>query len=111
MPTTLRSNFALLGGHDAQLVNLGLLAERYFADDPNTSLLKLRQLAELLAQLAASCVGLYTTSEEPQFELIRVCRTRASSRAKWRSCSARYVERETPRAMPWSATIAPRCPR
>ena len=35
-----------------------MLAERYFPDDPNTSLLKLRQLAELLAQLVAANVGL-----------------------------------------------------
>jgi len=36
----------------------GPLAERCFAEDPNTCLLKLRQLAGLLAQLAASNVGL-----------------------------------------------------
>jgi type I restriction enzyme R subunit len=35
-------------------MSLGILAERDFADDPNTALLKLRQLAELLAQLAAT---------------------------------------------------------
>lgn len=44
-----RTNFAHLEGHDAQLVRLGMLAKRYFADDPNTALLKLRQMAELLA--------------------------------------------------------------
>ena len=37
-----QSNFALLRAHDEQLVRLGLLAERYFAEDPNTCLLKLR---------------------------------------------------------------------
>jgi hypothetical protein len=46
----IRTNFAHLQAHDDQLVRLGMLAERYFADDPNTALLKLRQLAELLAQ-------------------------------------------------------------
>ena len=30
-----------------------MLAEKYFADDPNTCLLKLRQLAEPLAQLVS----------------------------------------------------------
>ncbi len=65
------TNFAQLEAHDAQLVRLGMLAERYFADDPNTALLKLRQLAELLAQLAASKVGIYTSAEEGQYDLLR----------------------------------------
>ncbi|MCX6033196.1 MAG: type I restriction-modification system endonuclease [Chloroflexi bacterium] len=65
------TNFALLQEHDDQLLRLGLLAERYFPDDPNTCLLKLRQLAELLAQLTASTVGLYLSPEETQFDLLR----------------------------------------
>ena len=40
----LQSNFTHLKVHDEQLVRLGLLAERYFAEDPNTCLIKLRQL-------------------------------------------------------------------
>lgn len=44
------SNFAFLQVHDEQLVRLGLLAEQYFADDPNTCLIKLRQYGEVLAQ-------------------------------------------------------------
>ena len=66
-----RTNFAHLEVHDEQLVRLGMLAERYFAEDPNTALLKLRQLAELLAQLAATKVGIYTSREEAQYELLR----------------------------------------
>ncbi|MCG5052213.1 MAG: hypothetical protein KA712_04570 [Myxococcales bacterium] len=66
-----RTNFAHLEQHDEQLVRLGMLAERYFADDPNTALLKLRQLAELLAQLVAAKVGLYTSREEAQYDLLR----------------------------------------
>jgi hypothetical protein len=49
----LRTNFACFEPHDRQLGRLGTLAERYFPDDPNTCLLKLRQLTELLAQLVA----------------------------------------------------------
>ena len=45
------TNFGFLKTHDKQLVRLGMFAERYFADDPNTCLLKLRQLTELLPQL------------------------------------------------------------
>jgi len=48
-----------------------MLAERYFAEDPNTALLKLRQFAELLAQLVATKVGLYTSREEAQYDLLR----------------------------------------
>lgn len=61
-----QSNFTHLKAHDEQLVRLGLLAERYFAEDPNTRLLKLRQLTELLAQLVASQIGLFTSPEEKQ---------------------------------------------
>ncbi len=67
----IRSNFAQFEAHDEQLLRLGLLAEQYFPDDPNTSLLKLRQLTELLAQHVASRVGHYVSSEESQYELIR----------------------------------------
>lgn len=66
----LASNFAHLQSHDEQLLRLGMLAERYFADDPNTCLLKLRQLAELLAQMVASGIGIETGPDEGQYELL-----------------------------------------
>ena len=53
MKNNIRSNFDMLRAYEAQLWRLGALAERYFAEDPNTSLLKLRQLSELLAQSTA----------------------------------------------------------
>lgn len=71
MPNNMKSNFSHLSSHSDQLLKLGLLAERYFSDDPNTCLLKLRQLAELLAQETAANLGMLTTSEESQFDLIR----------------------------------------
>jgi type I restriction enzyme R subunit len=71
MASSLNSNFAVLEAHDAQLVRLGMLAERYFTDDPNTSILKLRQLAELLAQRVAANFGAYVSTEESQFDLLR----------------------------------------
>jgi len=71
MRTKLASNFGFLAEHDEQLVRLGMLAEQYFASDPNTCLLKLRQFGELLAQLLASRVGSYVSPEEPQFDLLR----------------------------------------
>ena len=63
-------NFAFLGVHDAQLVKIGTLAERYFQDDPVTCLIKLRQFGELLAQLVAANVGLYTDPDESQLDLL-----------------------------------------
>ncbi len=66
-------NFGFLKAHDAQLVRLGALAERYFHDDPNTCLIKLRQFGELLAQLIAAKTGLYQVQgrEEAQSDLLR----------------------------------------
>ena len=58
-------NFLYLDRYDNQLVRLGSLAERYFKEDPNTCLIKLRQLAELLAQQLAARMGLFTSSDEP----------------------------------------------
>lgn len=69
MPTS--ANFDFLSKQDAQLVRLGALAEKYFRDDPNTCLIKLRQFGELLAQLTAAKAGLLGTPEEPQSDLLR----------------------------------------
>lgn len=71
MPTLLKTNFAHLQEHDEQLPRLGMLAEKYFPDDPNTSLIKQRQFAELLAQLVAARVGLYAAPDEKQYDLLR----------------------------------------
>lgn len=65
------ANFAHLRVYDEQLFRLGSLAERYFPDDPNTSLLKLRQLGELLAQQVASRFGVELRQEETQQQLLR----------------------------------------
>ncbi len=46
MENNIRSNFDMLRAYEAQLWRLGALAERYFAEDPNTSLLKLRQFSD-----------------------------------------------------------------
>ena len=70
-PAVQSANFGFLARHDAQLVRLGALAERYFGDDPSTALIKLRQFGELLAQLTAAKAGLFTSSEEPQADLLR----------------------------------------
>ena len=65
------SNFSVLSQHDEQLLRLGMLAEKYFAEDPNTCLLKLRQLTESLAQLLAARTGLFISAQETQYDLLR----------------------------------------
>lgn len=65
------ANFGFLAKHDAQLVRLGALAERYLKDDPATSLIKLRQFGETLAQLVAAKAGLFQDVHEPQADLLR----------------------------------------
>jgi type I restriction enzyme, R subunit len=65
------ANFAFLSSHDAQLVRLGALSERYFKEDPNTCLIKLRQFGELLAQVIAAKTGLYENQNEAQSDLLR----------------------------------------
>lgn len=50
------TNFDFLGEHDPLLLQLAASAERAFVSDPNTTLIKLRQLGEAIAQdLAARC--------------------------------------------------------
>ncbi len=70
-PAIQSANFGFLAKYDVQLVRLGALAERYFGDDPNTALIKLRQFGELLAQLTAAKAGLFTSPEEQQSDLLR----------------------------------------
>lgn len=65
------SNFDILAAYDDRLAVFGALAERYFRDDPNTTLIKLRQFAELLAQQLAARMGLFTSSEEPFADLLQ----------------------------------------
>lgn len=82
MNAATQSNFSHLKAHDEQLVRLGLLAERYFPDNPNTCLLKLRQLAESLAQLTASRVGLFTNATRSKLTCYGACKITASCRAR-----------------------------
>jgi type I restriction enzyme R subunit len=70
MPPAPSPNFSFLAHHDQRLVALGTLAERYFADDPNTCLIKLRQFGEILAQRAAARLGLLLAPEDTQVTLI-----------------------------------------
>jgi type I restriction enzyme R subunit len=63
-------NFGFLQPYDAQLFRLAALAEHYFRDDPNTTVIKLRQFSELLAKDIAARVGLTLSTDEPFASLL-----------------------------------------
>lgn len=69
----IKSNFSFLRKHDEQLMRLGMLAEKHFFDDPNSSLIKTRQFAEYMAQLIAARWGV-GSPEMSQHELLRALR-------------------------------------
>jgi type I restriction enzyme R subunit len=64
-------NFQFLADHDPQLLEYAARAERYVLDDPNTALIKLRQLAEDLAEDAAAYNGV---ALEPQADFTDILR-------------------------------------
>lgn len=64
------SNFDFLKHHDELLFRLAETAERCFASDPNTSLIKMRQLGEALAQNIAARVGVDYGKAVKQIDLL-----------------------------------------
>ena len=67
---TQSSNFGFLAEHDPLFVELALSAERAFAGDPNTTLIKLRQLGEALAQHIAVLAGIPFDEQTTQADLL-----------------------------------------
>jgi len=65
------SNFDFLKHHDELLVRLAQTAEACFIPDPNTTLIKMRQLAEELAKTIASRVGVESGSDIKQVDLLK----------------------------------------
>lgn len=65
------SNFAILKLKEPQLFRLGALAEHYFAEDPNTCHIKLRQFSELAAQLTASRLNVDFSVSDNHSDLLR----------------------------------------
>ncbi|BEV07298.1 type I restriction-modification system endonuclease [Methylophilus sp. DW102] len=65
------NNFSFLKHHDELLVRLVETAEMCFSPDPNTTLIKMRQLGEELAKTIASRVGVESGSEIKQVDLLR----------------------------------------
>lgn len=64
------TNFGFLAEHDPLLVELAGAAERAFASDPNTTLIKLRQLGEALAQHLAALAGIAFDEQTTQADLL-----------------------------------------
>lgn len=64
------ANFEFLRPIDAQLLRLAALAEHYFRTDPNTSVYKLRQFAELMAKDIGARAGLLSDTEQAQAQLL-----------------------------------------
>ena len=68
--STPSANFRFLKHHSPLMLQVAAQAERYVFEDPNVSLIKLRQLTELLAQDVAARTGIYTDAEENQLSLL-----------------------------------------
>lgn len=64
-------NFNFLKHHDELLVRLAQTAESCFSPDPNTTLIKMRQLGEELAKTIASRVGVESGRNISQLELLK----------------------------------------
>lgn len=71
MTASRSANFAFLAVHDPELDGLGADAERFFALDPDISVVRLRQFGEHLAQRAAARRGLRAIPREKQYDLLR----------------------------------------
>ena len=64
------SNFDFLKEHDPVFLHLATAAENSFISDPNTTLIKLRQLGEALAQDLASRCGITFDERTTQADLL-----------------------------------------
>ena len=64
------SNFAFLQEHDPVFLQLAITAEQVFSADPNTTLIKLRQLGEALAQDLAGRAGIEFETSVTQSDLL-----------------------------------------
>lgn len=67
---TQSGNFSFLAEHSPLFAQLGRAAEQVFSSDPNTTLIKLRQLGEALAQDLAVRSGIEFDSETTQADLL-----------------------------------------
>lgn len=64
------SNFGFLKSHDPIFYQLAHNAEAVFATDPNTTLIKLRQFGEAIAQEIATSAGIFFDAQTSQKDLL-----------------------------------------
>ena len=64
------ANFDFLKEHDPLFVQLAATAEQSFSSDPNTTVMKLRQLGEAFAQHIATLCGISFNEQTSQSDLI-----------------------------------------
>jgi hypothetical protein len=84
---TTSANFEILVTVEPRLVRFGGQVERYFGDDPNTCLLKVRQFGEAFVQLTAAKTALFTGPGEPQAKLLRRLKLEKINPGRPASCS------------------------
>jgi type I restriction enzyme R subunit len=70
MDQHISENFDFLADHDSLFVELAASAERAFVSDPNTTLMKLRQLGEAMAQHIAALAGIEFDEQTSQADLL-----------------------------------------
>lgn len=64
------TNFSFLAEHDPIFIEIAGAAERAFVSDPNTTLIKLRQLGEAIAQQVAALSGVEFDEQTTQADLL-----------------------------------------
>jgi type I restriction enzyme R subunit len=72
------TNFGFLEPHSPMLYKLAQQAERYFAEDPNTALFKLRQFGEALARQLAALTNTFLQPNTSQVDIINALRYEGS---------------------------------
>lgn len=70
------ANFAFLAEHDPLLLRLCVSAERNYHDDPNTTVIKLRQFGEAVVRHLAAVFNITATPEQTQADLLRMLQVR-----------------------------------
>lgn len=74
--TSDNGNFGFLSGHDPLLFRLCTSAERNYHDDPNTTVIKLRQFGEAIVKHLAAVFNIDAGSEQTQADLLKTLQVR-----------------------------------
>ncbi len=75
-PLHQQSNFWFLRDHDPLLLQLCTAAERNYHEDPNTTVIKLRQFGEAVVRHLAAVFNLEAPAEQTQAELLKLLQVR-----------------------------------